>query len=243
MVMSGENWSQSEIDASVRQYLFMLEKEKRGDEFSKAEVNRLLRTDELAARSRGSIEYRMCNISAVMEKEGKAILGGYKPRKNVGSQVEKMIVSAIHSRTQISEEVETARNVMRSIFANQTELRNLAPEYNWRGLGNLLGDYGEFICTRYYDLKQAGAGSEGFDAWNTKGRTVQIKTNRSSGTIGFRGEAELFLAIHVDDTASWDEMYYGEFEAVAKIARYSKRDNKFTVTRDKLRELSFEIAS
>ena len=152
-------------------------------------------------------------------------------------------VSAIHSRTRIWDEVETARHVMRSIFANQAVLRNLAPEYNWRGLGNLLGDYGEFICTRYYDLKQAGAASEGFDAWNAKGKTVQIKTNRSSGTIGFRGEAELFLAIHVDNTASWEEMYYGEFEAVAKIARYSKRDNKFTVTRDKLRELSFEIAS
>lgn len=38
-------------------------------------------------------------------------------------------------------------------------------------------------------------------------------------------------------------MYYGDFEAVARIARFSRRDNKFTVTRDRLRALAIDMAS
>ena len=240
--MGQENWTQTEIDAAVRQYLAMLELEERGQPFTKSEVNRLLRTAELERRSRGSVEYRMCNISAVMDKIGRPTIAGYKPMRNVGARVEKMIEAAVHTRTRIWDEVETARHVMRSIFANQSVLTMLAPEYKWRGLGNLLGDYGEFICTRYYELEKCESGKAGFDAKNREGRTVQIKANRSATTIGFRGEADLLLAIQIDESASWDEIYYGEFDPVAKVARYSKRDNKFMVTRDKLKALAYEQA-
>jgi len=241
--MSRRNWSQAEINAAVRQYLCMRELEDRHEAFSKADINRLLRTAELRHRSRGSVEYRMCNISAVMENLGLQVVQGYKPRVNVGSGVESMIRTAIAARREIQDQVQAARRIMHSIFDRQRRLRELAPDYGWRGLGNLLGDYGEFICTRFYSLQKAGAGAEGYDAWNAVGDTVQIKTNRSSGTIGFRGDAELLLAIQVDDRASWREIYYGDFQEVKRIARYSKRDNKFTVTREALGSLGRELAS
>ena len=91
--------------------------------------------------------------------------------------------------------------------------------------------------------RKASVGADGYDAWTAVGDTVQIKTNRSSGTIGFRGDAKLLLAIQIDDRASWREIYYGDFQEVKRIARYSKRDNKFTVTREALGALGSEIAS
>ncbi len=239
--MHERNWSQPEIDAAVRQYLRMKDLEDRQESFSKAQINRLLRTAELRHRSKGSIEYRMCNISAVMHNLGLPIVHGYKPRWNVGSGVESMIRKAVASRRTILDDVQMAREIMSSIFDRQHRLRELAPEYGWRGLGNLLGDYGEFVCTRFYSLRKASVGATGYDAWNAVGDTVQIKTNRSSETIGFRGEAELLLAIQVDDRASWSEIYYGDFQEVKRIARYSRRDNKFTVTREALCALGSEI--
>lgn len=236
--MSNSNWTQFEIDASVRQYLMMLDLQEDGQDFNKSKVNQLLRTAELASRTRGSVEYRMQNISAVMDSLGKKFLIGYKPARNVGSGVEKMIKTAIHSRLRARQKLQIAKNVMRSIFASQEALVEMAPEYRWIGLGNLLGDYGEFVCRTHYNLTKSKSGSAGFDASNPEGKTVQIKACKSSSSIGMRGEADLLLVIKVDNSADWKEIYYGDHQAALAISRYSKRDNKYTVSHKKLKELS-----
>ena len=105
-------------------------------------------------------------------------------------------------------------------------------------MGNLLGDYGEFIAREQYGLAKAPSGAEGYDAKTKDGRTVQVKTNHSSSTIGFRGEADLMLVLKVEDDGKWQEIYYGRFDPVLKSSSYSKRDNKHMITISKLRELS-----
>lgn len=236
--MTNANWSQVEIDASVRQYLLMYDMQESGDEFNKAEMNRLLRTAELGSRSKGSVEYRMQNISAVMDSLGHEFLDGYKPARNVGSGVEAMIKLAIETRLRARQKLQIAQNVMRSIFASQEALQDLAPQYGWKGLGNLLGDFGEFVCTTHYSLDKASSGAAGYDATNPEGKTVQIKASKSSRSIGIRGNADLLLVIKVDDTARWNEVYYDDHQAVLDISRYSKRDNKHVVSHTKLRELA-----
>ena len=54
---------------------------------SKAEVNKELRQDILASRNKGSVEFRMANISAVLESFCHPIVKGYLPRGNVGNKV------------------------------------------------------------------------------------------------------------------------------------------------------------
>ena len=105
-------------------------------------------------------------------------------------------------------------------------------------MGNLLGDYGEFVASEKYGLVKAPSGADGYDAKTKDGRTVQVKTNHSSSTIGFRGEADLMLVLKVEDDGKWQEIYYGQFEPVLKLSTYSKRDNKHMITVSKLRELS-----
>jgi Domain of unknown function (DUF3883) len=75
-----EVWSESEIDLIVADYFAMLGEELAGREFSKAERNREVRA--LIPRSRGSIEFKHQNISAVMLGLGQPWIVGYKPAAN-----------------------------------------------------------------------------------------------------------------------------------------------------------------
>ena len=95
------------------------------------------------------------------------------------------------------DKIEAIKGVLASLFASQRALKALAPEYKWAGLGNLLGDFGEFIAGAQYGLTKAPAGSSGFDAVTSDGKSVQVKTNHAANQIGFRGDADLMLVIHV----------------------------------------------
>ena len=132
------------------------------------------------------------------------------------------------------------KHIMATVFSAQNALRELAPEFKWAGMGNLLGDYGEYVCIEVYDLKKAPAGSNGFDATNSEGKTIQIKTNHAANMVGYRGEADLFLVIHVDVNGDYEEIYYGDFNIVKENSNFSKRDNKRTITISKLKKLASE---
>ena len=132
---------------------------------------------------------------------------------------------------------EAIKHVMATIFSAQNALRELAPEFKWAGMGNVLGDYGEYICNKEYNLKKAPPGSDGYDAVTETGKTVQIKANHSSGTIGFRGVADLLLVIHVDTKGEYEEIYFGDFSQVLNQTSFSARDNKHTITITKLKKI------
>ena len=138
--------------------------------------------------------------------------------------------------------IEAVKHIMATVFSAQNALRSLAPEYKWKGLGNLLGDYGEYVAVNAYNLKKAAGGSSGYDALTLEGRTVQIKANQASKQIGFRGDADLILVLHVDVNGDWEEVYYGDFELVKNESRYSARDNKHMIAISKLRNLQEPIA-
>ena len=124
------------------------------------------------------------------------------------------------------------------MFAAQNALRSLAPEFKWAGLGNLLGDYGEFVAIQHYGLTKAPPGANGYDATTDDGKRVQIKANHAANMIGFRGEADLLLVVKVETNGEWHELYYGPFAPIMENARYSARDNKHTITISKLRKFT-----
>lgn len=75
------NWSRFEVEATVADYVAMLESEIRGEPYSKAEHRRALQP-LLADRSEGAIEYKHQNISAVLIELGYPYIDGYKPAFN-----------------------------------------------------------------------------------------------------------------------------------------------------------------
>ena len=76
-----EDWSPTEVAATVADYLSMLEHELRGESYNKRDHNRRLQA-VLTARSAGAIEFKHQNISAVMIELGFPYIDGYKPRGN-----------------------------------------------------------------------------------------------------------------------------------------------------------------
>ena len=77
---AGSVWTEREIELIVADYLDMLREELAGRGVVKAERNRALQG--MLGRSKGSIEYKHQNISAVMHLLGLPFIRGYKPARN-----------------------------------------------------------------------------------------------------------------------------------------------------------------
>src|SRR6478609_11823429 len=74
-------WSREEVEATVADYLQMLSFELAGQAYNKAAHNRAL-LRQLNQRTRGAIELKHQNISAILLEQGFAYIPGYKPMGN-----------------------------------------------------------------------------------------------------------------------------------------------------------------
>ncbi|MGO1971422.1 MAG: DUF3883 domain-containing protein [Propionibacteriaceae bacterium] len=74
-------WTRTEVDSVVEIYFSMLSIELAGETYSKTEFRRSL--EHRVPRSKGSIEYKLQNISAVLDELGAVWINGYKPARNV----------------------------------------------------------------------------------------------------------------------------------------------------------------
>jgi 5-methylcytosine-specific restriction protein A len=101
---SNSDWTDIEIQAAVDAYLSMLSREQSGQKVVKTEENRILREGALAGRTKGSVEFRMQNISTVLEELGRARIAGYKPAKNVGANVARSIREALYAPSTLTPE-------------------------------------------------------------------------------------------------------------------------------------------
>ena len=78
--MRGDFWTDAENDLIVADYFAMLADDLAQHPYNKAERNQELQTQ--TGRSRGSIEYKHQNISAVLQWLGQPWIPGYKPALN-----------------------------------------------------------------------------------------------------------------------------------------------------------------
>ena len=84
--MPSRDWTRAEVEAAVAEYLDMLAREIRGERVNKARHNRELR-ERLDGRSKGAVEFKHQNISAVLLAEGFPPIDGYKPRGHVQAKL------------------------------------------------------------------------------------------------------------------------------------------------------------
>lgn len=93
-------WTSSDNDAIVADYLEMLELELTGQSFNKAAHNRAIQ--QRTGRSKGSVEFKHCNISALMKEFGLPIIDGYKPRSNAQDALRETIQRHVSQRASIA---------------------------------------------------------------------------------------------------------------------------------------------
>jgi hypothetical protein len=103
----GQNWTQAEVEACVADYLRMLTLELNGQRYSKTEHARALLA-QLDGRSRPSVEFKHCNISAVMVALGYPYIDGYKPRGNFQGLLLDVVETHLQANMALQEAVQAA---------------------------------------------------------------------------------------------------------------------------------------
>jgi 5-methylcytosine-specific restriction protein A len=88
-------WTQAELRACVVAYRRLLLAEQAGVPLNKSALRREVLQEDLSARTDGAYEFRMQNISAVLQELGLDQVKGYLPAKNVG-RVKDEIVELIN---------------------------------------------------------------------------------------------------------------------------------------------------
>lgn len=99
--MAGTAWSDTENAAIVADYFAMLDKELSGQRYSKAEHNRAMQ--KIISRSKGSIEFKHQNISAVLMGLGEPWILGYKPAANFQDSLVEAVVRYLARTTGMRE--------------------------------------------------------------------------------------------------------------------------------------------
>jgi len=100
--MSGNDWSRSEVEAIVDDYLSMLAAELAGTPYNKAAHRRALKP-RLDDRSDKSIEFKHANISAALLDSGFRYINGYKPLSNYQSLLAEVLVERMSRAASLHE--------------------------------------------------------------------------------------------------------------------------------------------
>jgi hypothetical protein len=95
--MKSAPWTDNELNECIKAYFKMLHYDKVGIRYVKSEINQELRNTVLKNRTKASIEYRMQNISSVLQEHEMNFIDGYKPANNVGANVRERIWKLISS--------------------------------------------------------------------------------------------------------------------------------------------------
>lgn len=96
VIRVGQDWTQAEVEATVRAYFEMLRLESLGLVYNKSERNEQLRS-ELPARSKSSVELKFQNISAVLDQLALPYVRGYKPRANLQALLRQTVLQFVES--------------------------------------------------------------------------------------------------------------------------------------------------
>ena len=124
------DWSHREVKLIVADYISMLTRELSGQRYNKAAHRRdlLMRLDQ---RNDAAVEFKHCNISAVMLELGFPYLRGYKPRSNFQRNLLVAVVSEQIARHRVIDEA-TMSAVQRPVepaeFTDFSKVQSDAPK-------------------------------------------------------------------------------------------------------------------
>lgn len=89
----GETWTSLENEVVVAAYLGMLERELRDEPFVKARINEEVRKQ--IGRSRGSVEFKFRNVSAVLRELNHPFVDGYKAAPNFQDSLRDAVIAQL----------------------------------------------------------------------------------------------------------------------------------------------------
>ena len=97
-----QKWSEHEVKLIINDYFAMLESEMQNEPIDKSEHRNQL-IPQLSDRSKGSVEFKHQNISAVLVEQGLPYIDGYKPRGNYQKLLAEEIESYLNKNPDLME--------------------------------------------------------------------------------------------------------------------------------------------
>lgn len=119
--LTGTDWTDREIDLILADYFDMLRLELLRQPYNKAERNRAMQ--EMTGRSRGSVEFKHQNVSAVLQQLGRPWIAGYKPRANY----QHVLIDGIERYLDVQGESLVIEQIPQPAFVAESELFLEAP--------------------------------------------------------------------------------------------------------------------
>jgi hypothetical protein len=101
---TGKPWTPLECEAVVASYFDMLRAEIRGERYTKADAVRALEAT-LQMRSKGSIERKLQNVSAILVELGHQWIDGYKPLAHYQADLRRAVVGGLQTDHRIAEQL------------------------------------------------------------------------------------------------------------------------------------------
>ncbi|MCF3936980.1 DUF3883 domain-containing protein [Gordonia tangerina] len=153
--MAGEkDWSRREVELCVAEYLHMLTLQLNGQNFNKRARSVAL-AEKLNQRSRTAVEFKHCNISAVMTELGYPLVQGYKPRSNYQRLLIEVLEEQLSSNSAVQDAAQAAvqRPATPTDFVFDQKIWVPAPEHS-EGRESAVAEHGIFSPMRRDFLAQ-----------------------------------------------------------------------------------------
>lgn len=103
------DWSTSEVEATVGEYFAMLRQEIAGTSYTKTVHNQ--NVQNITGRSKGAVEFKFANISAVLVNHDHRYVRGYLPRQNYQAALETAVLEWLEGSNDLVEVVEARLDV------------------------------------------------------------------------------------------------------------------------------------
>ena len=170
LALGSRFWTDDEFNSAIQAYLHMLRAELNGEPYNKAEINRQLRAGPLHARSGGSIEFRMRNISAALYELNMPWIAGYLPANNIGSAAKEKVVELLRANGIAFLEPYVPTADRQELDNKVSALRKQAPAVRPIGsfqplmVSKITTSYVRDPAVKAWVLQAAGGSCEGCDA-------------------------------------------------------------------------------
>jgi hypothetical protein len=177
---AGEDWSIEEVEATVADYFAMLRLELAGSELNKSEQNRLLRSS-LDGRSKGAVEFKHANISAILRDWNLPYIDGYKPRGNYQRLLEEATLRHLERHPDVLDVIGKSDFAVAVAPESMTRrLSDILDDPPARTPGGLVADRERSYMARKRDLalldarrRSLGTKGEEFVVWFERRRLVE----------------------------------------------------------------------
>lgn len=137
---------------------------------------------------------------------------------------------------------EIIRDSLQKIFSGIQQLKSAMPSKEFTIDGRLVGDIGEAIVQRDYDLNLYEGMKKDYDGETPNGRKVQIKATFKH-SLTFKKVSDFYLGIKIHDNGTYEEIYNGPGKIIADEYGHRKGfgESLLSFPIKRLRELSANV--